>query len=269
MATSTYADPAAEHPAWEQLLKDAVEQPGTVSAAYSAFHSYSLGNQLLALFQCAARGIRPGPIATFMRWKELGRSVRKGEKALTLCQPRTYAKRRTADEADDEDAELGVIFSYRRAWSVLSQTDGDDYVAPELPGWDKARAIEALGLAEVPFEATDGNVMGYSLRGKFAVSPLSPWPAKTTFHELGHCILHLDAEHREGAELPRNLKEIEAESVALLCSEALGLDGAAYARGYVQDWLQGETIPEASARRIFSAADRILKAGRDREVSAT
>ena len=66
------------------------------------------------------------------------------------------------------------------------------------------------------------------------MSPLSPHPHKTTFHELGHCLLHLDEEHREGADLPRNLKEVEAEAVAMLCCEALGLDGAEYARGYIQ-----------------------------------
>ena len=266
MATATYADPAAEHPTWEQLLRDAVSEPGTISQAYSAFHGYSVGNQLLALFQCAARGIRPGPIATFLHWKELGRSVRKGEKALTLCQPRTYAKRATED---DDDPEPGVIFTYRRGWFLRSQTDGEDYTSPELPGWDKARAIGALGLTEIRFTATDGNVLGYSVGGRFAVSPLSPHPHKTTFHELGHCLLHLDEERREGAELPRNLKEVAAESVALLCSEALGLDGAEYARGYVQSWLRGESIPEASARRIFGAADRILRAGRPPEVPAT
>jgi antirestriction protein ArdC len=43
-----------------------------------------LGNQLLALSQCMARGIQPGPIATFQRWKELGRYVRRGEKAITV-----------------------------------------------------------------------------------------------------------------------------------------------------------------------------------------
>src|SRR5205823_2184554 len=153
--------------------------------------------------------------------------------------------------------------------SFPTRRSSDLYQPPELPGWDRARAVAVLGLVEVPFSATDGNILGYSLKGQFAVSPLSPFPAKTTFHELAHCILHLDQEHREGAELPRNLKEIEAESVALLCSEALGLDGAEYARGYVQNWLQGESIPEASARRIFGAADRILKAGRSPEVPAT
>ena len=138
MATLDSRDPA---PTWEQLLRDAVRLPGTISAAYGAFHNYSLGNQLLALFQCAARGIRPGPIATFMRWKELGRSVRKGEKALTLCQPRTYTKRTTED---DEDPELAVIFTYRRGWFVLGQTEGAEYEPPALPGWDRARAVSTL-----------------------------------------------------------------------------------------------------------------------------
>ena len=184
-----------------------------------------------------------------------------------VCQPRTYVKRDA--DPDDEDPEFGVIFTDLRGWFVLAQTDGDDYVAPELPGWDKARAIEALGLTEVPFSATDGNVLAYSVKGRFAVSPLSPHPHKTTFHELAHCLLHLDEEHRKGAELPRNLKEFEAESVALLCAGALGLDGAEYAPGYIQSWLAYREIPEASARRLFSAADRILKAGRPPEVSAT
>lgn len=61
---------------------------------------------------------------------------------------------------------------------------------------------------------------------------------------------------------------MEAEAVALLCCEALGLEGADYRRGYLQNWLyQGiafdsNAIPEKSAQKIFRAADQILKAGR-------
>ena len=69
------------------LLNRALTEPGIVSRAYSAFHGYSLGNQLLAMVQCAERGITPGPIATFMGWKEKRRYVRKGEKAMVLCRP--------------------------------------------------------------------------------------------------------------------------------------------------------------------------------------
>src|SRR5215207_2660817 len=69
------------------LLRQALEEPGTVNRAYFAFHGYSIGNQLLAMMQCAERGIAPGPIATFPGWKEKGRYVRKGERAITLCMP--------------------------------------------------------------------------------------------------------------------------------------------------------------------------------------
>ena len=75
------------------LLQDAVNKPGSIMQAYSAFHHYSLGNQLLALFECNARGIEPGPINTFLAWKELGRYVKKGERAITLCMPVTVKRR--------------------------------------------------------------------------------------------------------------------------------------------------------------------------------
>ena len=59
-------------------------QPGIVSAAYRQFHNYSIGNQLLAWSQCIQRGIRPGPLATFPKYKELGRYVRKGASDCAL-----------------------------------------------------------------------------------------------------------------------------------------------------------------------------------------
>ena len=90
-------------------------------------------------------------------------------------------------------------------------------------------------------------------------------PAKTTFHELAHIELgHTSEAVHDSESLPRSLKEVEAESVALLCLESLGMDGAEYCRGYIQNWLSGTTIPERSAQRIFSAADKILKAGIER-----
>jgi len=70
------------HLSWQSILHDAIAFPGAIHEAYSRFHNYSVGNQLLELFQCAARGLQPGPIATFVRWKELGRHVRRREKAL-------------------------------------------------------------------------------------------------------------------------------------------------------------------------------------------
>src|SRR5262249_35548677 len=47
---------------FRDLLKRAVSEPGPISAAYSAFHAYSIGNQLAALVQCSLRKIQVGPI---------------------------------------------------------------------------------------------------------------------------------------------------------------------------------------------------------------
>jgi N-terminal domain of anti-restriction factor ArdC len=82
-----------------ELLRSAVEDPGIVSNAYRQFHAYSVGNQLLALAQCMARGIPPGPLATYPRWRELGRYVRKGEKAITLCRPITVKRTKAGRSA--------------------------------------------------------------------------------------------------------------------------------------------------------------------------
>jgi len=65
---------------WAALLQEAVTKPGYIHEAYSRFHSYSLGNQLLALYQCLERSISPGPLATFPKWKGCGPSRQKRAK---------------------------------------------------------------------------------------------------------------------------------------------------------------------------------------------
>jgi hypothetical protein len=97
-----------------------------------------------------------------------------------------------------------------------------------------------------------------------AISPLAALPHKTLFHELAHVELGhtAEADFNDTEHTPRNLREAEAEAVALILCESLQLEGAEYCRGYIQNWLKGDTIPEKSAQKIFGAADRILKAGR-------
>ncbi|MCH7750415.1 MAG: DUF1738 domain-containing protein [Acidobacteria bacterium] len=245
------------------LLRSAVTEPGIIASAYSQFHRYSLGNQLLAWGQCLERGIPPGPMATFPKWKDLGRHVRKGEKALTLCMPVTVKRPTDADPEADSVA-VFTRFIYRSRWFVLAQTEGQDIEPAPIPSWDRARALAALEVVEVPFDATDGNVLGFARARSIAVSPINPMPHKTRFHELAHVLLgHTSAGVQTDSEVtPRNLRECEAESVALLCCAALDLPGVAECRGYVQRWWgQGNEIPERSAQRILKAADQILKAG--------
>jgi N-terminal domain of anti-restriction factor ArdC len=255
-------------PQFAELLSRALTEPGVVSRAYHAFHGYSLGNQILALVQCADRGIPPGPIATFVGWKDKGRYVRKGEKAIVLCMPIT-AKRKAEGQAvtsDDSKPETFTRFVFRPNWFVLAQTDGQDVEPLAIPEWDRARALDTLGIVEEPFTGTDGNCQGYARQRSIAVSPVAGLPHKTRFHELAHVVLGHTAEAglSDSEMTPHSLREVEAEAVALVCLEALGLPGAEHCRGYIQHWnerREAEPIPERSAQRIFKAADQILKAG--------
>jgi antirestriction protein ArdC len=255
---------AASAPAtFATLLQNAVNEPGILSAAYLAFHNYSVGNQLLAWAQCMARELKPGPIATFQRWKELGRYVRKGEKAITLCRPVTVKRKTTANDGTEETS-AATWFVYRPFWFVLSQTEGQPVPQQSIPTWDKARALSTLDVQEVPFELTDGNTQGYAKGRTIAINPVNPLPHKTRFHELAHILLgHTSEGSQADSELtPRDLRECEAESVALLCCAALDLPGVEFSRGYIQAWWgAGNPIPERSAQRILKAADQILNAG--------
>lgn len=252
-------------PNFSTLLSEAVNKPGTIVAAYSAFHNYSLGNQLLALLQCQFRGIEPGPINTFVKWQDLGRHVKKGEKALTLCQPVTIKRKETNETGDDSDTSF-TAFVYKARWFVLAQTDGKALELPALPTWDADKALYKLAIERIPFTETDGNCQGYAKQRSIAINPLAQLPHKTLFHELGHVVLGhtFDAEFSDTELTPKNLREVEAEAVALLCCEALGLEGAEFCRGYIQQWLKRgseNAIPEKSAQRILKASDQILKAG--------
>ena len=255
---------------FRQLLEEAVSKPGTLMKAYSLFWNYSLGNQILALIQANQRGIPLGPIASFNRWKELGRHVKRGEKAIELCMPVTLKRKVSETNPDGHEIETEITFKrfvFKRNWFMLSQTDGAEYQAPAIPTWDRARALATLNVEEIPFEMLNGNCQGYAKGRQIAINPVAQHAAKTTFHELAHIELGHTAETavNDSETLPRNLKEVEAESVALLCLESLGMDGAEYCRGYIQNWLQGGTIPERSAQKIFATADKILKAGIDRQ----
>jgi hypothetical protein len=243
-----------------QLLEQAVNEPGIISNAYRQFHGYSFGNQLLALSQCMTRGIQPGPIASFNRWKELGRHVTKGQKAIALCMPVTCRRK---GETEDDDAAF-TKFIYRNNWFVLAQTEGEPLPEPDMPSWDRDRALLALDVMEVPFEHVDGNCLGFARGRSIAINPVNPMPHKTRFHELAHVLLGHTSEGtlNDGEQTPRNLREVEAEAVALLCCAALELPGVEFSRGYIQNWWgAGNPIPEKSAQRILKATDQLLKAG--------
>ena len=258
--------PERQHATWGELLRDAVEKPGRMLEAYTAFHNYSFGNALLALEQCVRRNLQPGPLNTYRGWLEKKRQVHKGERGITLCMPMPFKRTTHADSTEEEpaDPQTRVAFRFRAYWFVLAQTEGaETHVAP-IPGFDMDTALRTLQVTRIAFDEINGNIQGFARQREIAVNPLAALPHKTTFHEVAHVVLGhttsdklVDHEHT-----PVHLREVEAESVALICCETLGLEGAQFCRGYIQHWLKTEKeIPNHNAARIFAAATSILKAG--------
>lgn len=251
---------------WAELLNEAVSKEGVISEAYSRFYSYSIGNQLLAWSQCHDRGISLGPIATFKKWQELGRQVKKGEKAISLYIPSQF-KVKEKNKQGEEVERVIKYFAIKPNWFVLSQTEGDDYVAEvKSPEWDADLALNQLGVTQEDFKHADGNCQGYAKTADrvIAINPIAQYPHKTRFHELAHVVLHSKearGSFAHGSELPRDIKEVEAESVAYILISLLNLPGQLESRGYIQNWLQGNKIDDKSAQRIFGAVEKIFKAG--------
>lgn len=258
--------PERQHATWSELLCEAVEKPGRMLEAYTAFHNYSFGNALLALEQCTRRNLQPGPLNTYNGWLERKRQVRKGEKGITLCMPMPFKKTVQSDGVQDETAESQTCcaFRFRAYWFVLAQTEGQETSIPSIPGFDIDTALCALNITRTPFDELNGNIQGFALGREIAVNPVAGLPHKTTIHEIAHVVLgHTTLEKLVDSEkTARHIREVEAESVALICCETLGLEGADFCRGYIQHWLKTEKeIPNQSAAHIFAAATSILKAG--------
>lgn len=252
--------------AFSDLLQDAVNKPGIISQAYSAFHEYSIGNQLLAASQCMARGLELSPIGTYKGWQAKGRQVRKGEKAITLCMPVTVTAEGINPQTGQAEKRKFTKFAFRPNWFTLSQTDGVDLQNEAItPEWDAALALEKLEITAEPFKHMSGNCQGYAIERRIAINPVAEYPHKTRFHELAHVVLGHTSEHAmtDSERTPKDIREVEAESVAYILISLLGLPGQEESRGYIQHWLAGNPVPEKSAKRIFNAANKIMKAGQN------
>jgi len=62
----------------------------------------------------------PRPTQHLSKWKELGRFVKRGERALTLCMPITCKRR--AEDTDEEHT--FTSFVYKARWSRLLILNG-------------------------------------------------------------------------------------------------------------------------------------------------
>jgi antirestriction protein ArdC len=253
---------------WRATLTEALNAPGTLGSTYTRFYNYSFLNQIRLMMQ----GTRE-PVATYNRWIELGRQVRKGSKAKVVLAP-VMVSRDAKDGngtvvigADGKPGKRQILVGFRDSRTVFgfSDTDGDDVPVVELPGWDTDTALAALNVDRVPFTMVDGNAQGFAFEDTdgrhLALNPTAAYPAKTLLHELAHLTLgHCKA----GDETHRGVAEFEAEATAYLVAKELELVNwdAAESRAYIQNWLGDAEVTEDNISRVFAAVNKILTAGR-------
>ena len=252
---------------WQQLIDEALTAPGNLGSVYNRFHDYSLTNMFLFMLQ----GVHE-PVASFSRWKSLGRHVIRGARAKEVIVP-VLVHEKPPEPADDEPiddkrervARL-IGFKVVRAVFALSDTAGPELPLLRLPTWDLPTALARLAIRQVPFESTNGNLQGYSVGREFAINPVAIHPAKTTFHELTHIVLGHTVATRLGEYAQhRGVMEFQAEAPAYLAMnelQQLDEETASHSRGYIRHWLQDEQPGDREIRLVFSATDQILRAGR-------
>ena len=268
-----HSKPSPDIPKWSALLVEAVNKPGMIMQAYSAFHNYSIGNQILALVQCQLRGLEPGPINTFPGWQALGRTVKRGERALILCMPITRKVRdEEAQESEGENGErtFTSFHAQGRAGSLsIKQSAKNSHRHACRNGMQSERLRHSTSNRSLSLTRTA--TVRDTQRSARSRSIL--WPncrIRHFFMKLAHVVLGhtTEADFTDTERTPKNLREVEAEvsRFALLRSlepRRRRLLPRLYPElAMSRDWHNGDAIPEKSAQKIFRAADQILRAGR-------
>lgn len=219
----------------------------------SRFHHYSLNNQVLIAMQNRNATL----VAGYNSWiKNFNRYVKKDEKAITILAPMKYkvdVDTGKEDEYGNAIVEKQERISFRPV-SVfdVSQTGGEPLptLINELDGsvldYDKLMdKIRNVSPYPIRFEEIEGSAKGYCntadkfIAIKTGMSELHT--IKTAIHELAHARLH------ENSDKYRWTKEVEAESVAYVVCQHLGLDTSDYSFGYVAVWAKDkdqETLKE-------------------------
>ncbi|OCN03438.1 hypothetical protein A7X67_11170 [Clostridium sp. W14A] len=222
--------------------------------AVSVFHRYSSRNTALIFLQSPSAT----HVAGFEAWKKLGRYVRRGETGISIFAPSKLVVKLNQPLLDDngnpvfdqdgnpktETIQKSKI--HFRAVTVfdISQTDGDPLPAlcNELQGavpdlQNIFTAVQKISPYKIVFEDMHGEMKGFCQHSKHLIAikfgMSDEQIVKTLLHEFAHAVLHARSEKS------KEQKEIEAESVAFIVSDFLGIDTSGYSFDYVSSWSYG------------------------------
>jgi hypothetical protein len=162
--------------------------------AMSRFHSYSFGNVL----EIARQMPTATRVAGFWTWKNLGRSVKAGQKGIRILAPLVGVRRKKDKEAEKDITKQNerVLLGFRNAYVFdVSQTDGVDLPNMREVSGDPGDNIDRLaaflkskGIQLVYRESLDG-ALGKSYGGRIDI--LSGQSKAEEFSTLVHETAHL------------------------------------------------------------------------------
>jgi len=232
----------------------------------SAFRRYSFNNLMLIALQCP----NATHVAGFRKWQELGRQVRKGEKAIKILGYSTKKITKTDPVTGEEVEDRVKRFPVLSVFDV-TQTDGEPVPsnAYQLPtGEGPAGMLERLSawlrgegwtLRELPL---GGMMEGYTDHQRRIIATeagLEPAARLVVLlHEAAHALLH---ENDADYVTHRGVCETEAESTAYVIANLIGMDVDASSVSYVAGWAKADReVITAAATNVLRAVNTIAAA---------
>ena len=231
------------------------------------------GINVLALWAKAQnRGYLNGLWATFQQWKELGATVKKGEKSCAVVFWGTIEKdnREKAGAKESSDSAEAETVLFARTYHVfnVSQVDGYEETKAEPLTDERIQHAESFfsGLGIVVHQAS--KAFYDSLQDSIHMPPFANFLSRegyyaTLAHEVTHWTghesrLNRDLKNRFGSEAYA-MEELVAElGAAFICAE---LEIASNPRedhaAYIQSWLK---VLKADKRAVFTAASKAQQA---------
>jgi hypothetical protein len=231
--------------------------------AMARFHTYSFGNVMLI----ARQKPDASNVAGIRTWNSLGRFVKRGEKGILILAP-MVGKKRTQNEGAEptEDAKSteSTLFGFRAVYVFdITQTEGKELptlneVEGDVSGYRERLVlfVASRGI-ELNYSERIGPAKGLSHGGKITLL-LGMQPAEefsTLVHEIGHEMLHRG---NRRTLTTKQVRETEAEAVAFVVCQSVGLKTGTASADYVQLWHGDANLLRESLEAVQQTAAVIL-----------
>jgi len=232
--------------------------------AMSRFHNYSFGNVL----EIARQMPSAKRVAGFWTWKNLGRSVKAGQKGIRILAPIVGVRRKKDAEANKDITKQNerVLLGFRNAYVFdVSQTDGVDLPSLNEVTGDPGENIDRLAAflkskgIQLVYSEKIAPALGMSYGGRIAILPgqSKAETFATLVHETAHELLHR-SERRTAT--TKTARETEAEAVAFVVGKAVGLVNEEASASYIQLYKGNASLLAESLEVIQQTASVILAA---------